>query len=185
MNGDFESGPTGWVEYSSNGWDLILPNSSLIVPPHGGSWAVWLGGDDDEISYIQQQVIVPPGSPYLAYWHWIASEDFCGYDFGKVIINSTTVDEYDLCSSTNTGGWAKHVVNLSAYAGQSVSLQIRAETDSSLNSNLFIDDVSFQASASSHEPRITNLTDLKNATPKSGRITVQDVDKEKALDESK
>jgi len=96
VNGDFESGPTGWVEYSSNGWDLILPNSSLPVTPHGGSWAVWLGGDDDEISYIQQQVTVPAGSPYLAYWHWIISEDFCGYDFGGVTINSTVVDVYNL-----------------------------------------------------------------------------------------
>jgi C1A family cysteine protease/predicted secreted protein len=182
VNGDFESGPVAWVEYSSNGWDLILPNSSLPVAPHGGSWAVWLGGDDDEISSIQQQVVVPAGSPYLAYWHWIASEDVCGYDFGGVVINSTVVDVYNLCSSTNTGGWVKHVVNLSAYAGQSVSLQIRAETDPSLNSNLFVDDVSFQANASSHESRITNLTDLKNAMPKSDRITPQEVDKEEETD---
>ena len=182
VNGDFESGPTGWVEYSWNGWNLILPASSLLVTPYSGSWAVWLGGDYDEISYIQQQVTVPAGSPYLAYWHWLASEDICGWDFGSVIINSTIVDVYDLCESTHTGGWAKHVINLSAYAGQSVSLQIRAETDSSLNSNLFIDDVSFQASASSVKNSPT-LFDLKNAMPKSGKITPRDdVDKEKGTD---
>lgn len=178
VNGDFESGPTGWVEYSKNGWDLIFPASILPVTPHGGSWAVWLGGDDDEISYIQQQVTVPASNPYLAYWHWIDSEDFCGYDFGGVIINSTVVDVYNLCSSTNTGGWVKHAVNLSAYAGQSVSLQIRAETDFSLNSNLFVDDVSFQASASSGKSSPVPF-DLTNAVPKPDKITPRDVDKEK------
>ena len=121
------------------------------------------------------------GYSALAYWHWIASEDLCGYDFGGVLINSTVVDVYDLCSSTNTGGWVKHVVNLSAYAGQSVSLQIRAETDDSLNSNLFVDDVSFQASASSAKNSPT-LFDLTNAMPKSGKTIPRDVEKEKGTD---
>ena len=87
--------------------------------------------------------------PYLAYWHWIASEDSCGWDFGGVLVNGTVVDVYDLCDSASTGGWVHHVVNLSAYAGQAVTFQIRVETDSSLNSNLFIDDVSFQSTPTS------------------------------------
>jgi serine protease len=144
-NPGFESGPTGWTEYSENGWDIILSTADLPVPPHAGSWAAWLGGDDDEIAYIQQQVTVPAGSPYLAYWHWIYSEDLCGYDYGKVVINGATVDTYDLCESSSTGAWQKHVVNLSAYAGQSVALQLRAETDFSAFSSLYIDDVAFQA----------------------------------------
>ena len=36
-------------------------------------------------------------------------------------------------------------MDLSSYAGQSVELQLRADTDSSYNSNLFIDDVGFAA----------------------------------------
>jgi len=149
VNGDFESGPgVGWEEYSSQGWALILSESNLPIAAHGGSWAAWLGGDNDEISIIRQVVTVPPSAPYLTYWHWIDSGDLCGYDFGGVIINDTTiVDVYDLCGSTDTGGWVKHSVNLSAYAGQTVPLQIRAETDVSAVSNLFVDDVSFQSSA--------------------------------------
>jgi uncharacterized repeat protein (TIGR01451 family) len=150
VNGSFEQGTTGWDEYSTHGWQLII-NSGFpgSVTPHGGSWAVWLGGDVDDLSYISQQVTVPSSQPYLAYYHWIASEDFCGYDYGGVVVNSANVDVYDLCEDNNTGGWVKHVVNLSTYAGQSVQLRIMATTDGLLNSNLFIDDVSFQASASS------------------------------------
>ena len=118
------------------------------VTPHSGSWAAWLGGDNDETAYIQQQVTISAGAPYLTYYHWIASADFCGYDFGEVLINGSPIDYYDLCTSTTTGGWVKHSLDLSAYAGQSVTLQIGVETDFSDNSNLFVDDVSFQGSAS-------------------------------------
>jgi hypothetical protein len=146
-NGDFEQGPVVWTEYSENGWDLIIDSGFPgSVTPRSGSWAVWEGGDYDEIAYIEQQVSIQVGTPYLVYWHWIASQDACGFDFAYVRINGTTVDQYELCTSNNTGGWVSHSVDLSAYAGQSVSLQIRTETDSSLNSNLFIDDVSLAAS---------------------------------------
>ncbi len=149
QNPGFEQGPLYWTEYSYQGWDLII-NSGFpgSVSPHTGSWAVWEGGDYYEVSYIQQAITIPGSTPYLAYWHWIASSDACGYDYGGVIINgSTVVDSYTLCSSTNTEGWVKHVVNLGAYAGQTVQVQIRCETDGSYNSNLFIDDVAFQATS--------------------------------------
>ncbi|MFN8596649.1 MAG: S8 family serine peptidase [Anaerolineae bacterium] len=148
-NGDFESGHSAWTEYSSHGWDTIVGSADLptSVTPHGGSWATWLGGDYNDISYIQQQVTVPSIAPYLAYYHWIGSGDTCGNDLARVRINGTNVEVYNLCTSTSTGGWVKHVVNLSAYAGQSVALQIRVETNGSNNSNLFVDDVFFQATA--------------------------------------
>lgn len=147
VNGDFEAGPSHWIEYSTHGWSLITNSFPGGMMPRSGSWAVWLGGENDEVAYIAQQVTVPPGRPYLTYWHWIASEDTCGYDFGGVIINDAVVDVYDLCGSAATYGWTKHSVNLSAYAGQQVAMQIRVETDSAFNSNLFVDDVAFQATA--------------------------------------
>jgi serine protease len=146
QNPGFESGPVLWQQYSTHGWDIII-NSGFpgSVTPRTGSWAAWEGGEFDDISYIQQTVTV--SCPYLVYWHWIASQDSCGYDFAGVLVNGAVVDVYNLCSSANTSGWAKHVVNLSAYVGQTVQLQIRTECDDSLNSNLFVDDVSFQGSA--------------------------------------
>lgn len=161
VNGNFESGSTGWAKYSTHGWPVITTGFPGSVTPHSGSWAAWLGGDYSDISYIQQQVTVSGSCPYLAYWHWIASADVCGYDFGGVLVNGTTVSVYNLCSTTNTGGWVKRVVNLGAYAGQSVAVQIRAETDSSLNSNLFIDDVAFQS---------TSATALETSGPDSPPI---------------
>ena len=150
VNGDFEAGPTGWTESSTNGYGLILSGADLQgMSPHSGKWAAWLGGDNSEESVISQQVTVPSGSPYLSYWHVIGSTDTCGRDEAAVAIDGTIVHRYDLCISQKTGGWVKHVVNLSAYAGRSVSLQIAVNTNSSNISNLYVDDVAFQAPASS------------------------------------
>jgi hypothetical protein len=146
-NGDFEAGSAGWTEYSSNGYDLILSDSILPVAPHSGHWAVWLGGADNETAYVEQQVTIA-SHVELIYWHWIASEDLCGYDFGSVHVNGVPVDVYDLCNAEGTEGWVQHTVDLSDYAGETVALQIRAETDSSANSNLFVDDVSLTSSES-------------------------------------
>ena len=60
LNGDFELGPANWTEFSSNGALLILQNPAFPpgVTARSGTWAVWLGGIVDEVSYIQQQVNV-------------------------------------------------------------------------------------------------------------------------------
>jgi hypothetical protein len=182
VNGNFESGHTGWSEYSTHGWSTIVTSFPGSVTPHGGSWAAWLGGEYDDISYIQQQVGVPASGYYLAYWHWIASADACGYDLGGVLVNGSVVDVYNLCQSANTGGWVKHVVNLSAYAGQSVALQIRVETDSSLNSNLFVDDVAFQSSPTSKQGNPPTF-DPRDILPKSSQVTSQNPNDEAGIAE--
>lgn len=87
-------------------------------------------------------------------WHWIDSGDFSGYDAASVVINgSTVVDECHKCYPDDTDGCVKHVVDVSSYPGQTVSLQTEVDTDSTYNSNLFIDDVSIQATASSAQER--------------------------------
>lgn len=156
QNGDFESGPTAWTEYSQQNYLLILDDASLPITPYGGNWAVWLAGDDNETSYIEQVLTVPPSQPYLGYQHWISSLDSCGYDFASVRINGGIVDQYDLCSSVETGGWEKHVVNLSAYAGQTVTLQIYASADATTGtwSSLFVDHVAWQSGPLKPEDRV-------------------------------
>jgi len=148
VNGNFESGNTGWTVSSTHSFIVIrqsfAPNN---VPMHGGSWGAWLGGDDNETTSLQQQVSIPASAPYLAFWHWIGSGDACGYDKATLSVNGAVVHQYDLCYLTSTSGWVKKVVNLSAYAGQAVTLRLQTQNDSSANSNLFVDDVAFQASA--------------------------------------
>ncbi len=149
LNGDFENGRDGsWVEYSQNGWVRIRYFVDLPVTPHSGNWAVWLGGDYDEVSNISQEVAIPSDATTLRYWYWIGSEDLCEYDFGHVKINDTDLVTLDLCEQNNTGGWVQRTVNISAYSGTTVTLKFQVETDSSFNSNLFLDDVTLQGGSS-------------------------------------
>ena len=147
LNGDFEQGATGWTEASLRGWRVIVNGNEVKgLPTHSGVWSAWMGGDNNEISVIEQAVTVPADRPFLTYYRGIASQDSCGHDFGGVLVDGAVVNVYDLCASNNTPNWVRHVVDLSSYAGQTVALQIRAETNGSLNSNLFVDDVVFSSS---------------------------------------
>ena len=144
-NGDFEGGPNGmWAEYSALGYSLIFSATMLPVIPHNGNWAVWLGGAGDQIetASISQTVTITSGESILSFWMWIGSVDACGYDFGKVLINNTEVYSISLCDATNTYGWVNKTLDLSTYLGQEVDLQFLIETDSTFQSDLFIDDVS-------------------------------------------
>ena len=149
MNGTFESGATQWTESSTFGFDLILNPFSVPFPlpitAQDGVSAVWLGGFADETSTITQQLNVPANSTYLVYWRYITSSDSCGFDYGYVIVNAVIVSTYDLCSTANTGKWSKQIVDLGASAGTLITLQIQATNNGSIISNLFIDNVAFQA----------------------------------------
>lgn len=146
-NGNFELGIGGWVQFSTHHWQLIVTSFPGTVRPHSGKYAVWLGGDYNDTSYIQQKVVVPSNAPYLTYWYWIASASANCFraDEARVWINTTKVEDYDLCKRTNTGIWKQRSIDLSAYVGQKVLFKINVSTNGVDNSNLFIDDISFQA----------------------------------------
>ncbi|MFZ3151042.1 MAG: hypothetical protein WA116_05080 [Anaerolineaceae bacterium] len=147
INGNFESQSLGWTESSSGGYDLIVNDfETNAVTPHGGSWAAWLGGADNETSILSQTVTVPSATPYLHFWYWIGSEDICNWDYFYIRMNDANVHTRTLCEDNNTNGWVQGVVNLSAYAGTSNILRFRVTTDTVNNSNLFLDDIFFSSS---------------------------------------
>jgi hypothetical protein len=156
-NGNFEQGQVDWDELIDFPYDIVRTTFPGSLRPHSGAWAAWLGGvypagsGRTTITAIQQQVAVARSKPYLSYWHWIASADVCNYDKATVSVDPNgfdpvVVDTLNLCSSSETGGWKRRTIDLRAYVGQTIYLIFSAETDRSLNSNWFIDDVAFVAS---------------------------------------
>jgi subtilisin family serine protease len=126
-NGGFEDGQDGsWLEYSNNGYHLILTPDLLLVPPHQGNYAVWLGGENDEISRLSQTFTISSGAPYLHFWYWIGSEDICDFDYFSVKINSNEKFQATLCADNNTLGWVEKVLNLDSYSGSTVNLMFEA-----------------------------------------------------------
>ena len=146
LNGDFEQGHVAWTESSSGGWDIIYPAASTpIITAHSGSWVAWLGGADYETSRLSQTFSVPVGTSVLHYWYWSGSEDACGYDYFRIKVNGATLFTRDLCAASDTSGWVEGTLNLAAYANTSITLMFEVTTDSSLNSNMFLDDVSLSS----------------------------------------
>lgn len=168
LNPGFEQGHTSWTEYSALGWDVILEAVEAPVTAHGGSWLAWLGGDDLETSRLSQTITISASAPFLHYWYYSASEDVCGYDFFRIKVNGTIVSTKDLCSSTNTNAWVAGILNLSSYVGTGKTITFEVTTDSSYNSNMFLDDVSMSnaASAMAEEPDIAIIHGDSAALPK-------------------
>ena len=146
LNGDFESGQDGsWTEFSSGGYALIYGG---IDWAQSGSWIAYLGGYDDATDQLSQSVTISASHPYLHFWYRIDSEDFCGYDYSYIVVDGNYEAYAELCVDTSTSDWAHAVIDLSYYAGSTVSLMFEVVTNSSLISHFFLDTVSMSSSAS-------------------------------------
>lgn len=142
QNGQFEAGPSaGWSQYSLQKAALILQGATVGAAPHEGSWLAKLAGSKSEVAFVYQRLTVTNAAPMLEFWYRIASTDSCGYDFGGVVVNGAIVDQFDLCESTATTHWQKRRVDLRAFVGGTIVVELRAETDKLMHSTLWLDDV--------------------------------------------
>jgi bacillopeptidase F (M6 metalloprotease family) len=86
----------------------------------------------------------------MSNWNWTTSEDTTcgvGYDVAEVIVdNGSFYYTYFLCRGNDTHGWVKIVFDFRAYAGKTVNIEIRLETNTINISRLFVDHVAFQSS---------------------------------------
>ncbi len=149
-NGTFEEGRNGdWGESSSNGFDIVT-DQDLPAAPHSGSWLGWLGGDDNEISTLSQTITLPAApAMQLNFWFLIGSQEFdCSADIAALKINNTSVWATGMCSQSVTGGWKNKTIDLSSYAGQTITILFRSQNDFLFNSNFLVDDVSLQTAGS-------------------------------------
>jgi hypothetical protein len=143
-NGNFEQGPIIWAQSSDRGLDLIRKLSEVGVTPHSGQWGGVLGILDNEIASIEQRVTVPTGSPTVNFWYLLGSLDtHLGFDFARLLIDGSVVDEFQLYEDVATSVWTLHSVDLGAFAGRIVDLEIQVETDVAEPSTLIVDDVFF------------------------------------------
>ncbi len=147
QNGDFEKGPNGsWKETSTNVYPLILTGGDLQgLVPQGGSWAVWMGGDNNETSRLSQTIYVPDQATFLSYYYWIESyelQENCGFDNLKVSFGSTPLKTYVLCEPHNTNQWVLGQIDLIPFRGKIEVLAFELTNDDIDHSNFFLDTIS-------------------------------------------
>lgn len=145
VNGDFERGAFAWQSNTLRAPHNIWPREAIdpSVTPRSGRFVAWLGGANNEVSVLTQQVTVPEDAPVFTFWRQSRSEDVCGYDYWGIAVNDVVVGRYNLCQTTHITTWQPTFIDLSAYAGQTIVLDIRVETDRTYLSHLYLDDVAW------------------------------------------
>ncbi|MFE2350650.1 protease pro-enzyme activation domain-containing protein [Kitasatospora cineracea] len=143
-NPGFETGTASpWTGTSG-----IIDNSTS-EPAHSGSWKAWLDGyGSSHTDTLSQSVAVPSGcSAKLSFWLHVDTAETTtttAYDKLTVSVNGTTVATYSNLDK-NTG-YAQKTVDLSSYAGQTVTVKFNGVEDSSLQTSFVIDDTALNVS---------------------------------------
>ncbi len=143
-NPGFETGTASpWTTTSG-----VVDNSTSQAA-HSGSWKAWMDGyGSAHTDSIAQTVTIPTGcKASLSFWLHIDTAETTtssAYDKLTVTVNGTSVATYSNLDK-NTG-YVQKTIDLSAYAGQSVTVKFNAVEDSSLQTSFVVDDTAIQTS---------------------------------------
>lgn len=168
QNGGFEADAAGWQEYSVQGYSLISDFN-----PRTGVLGAYLAGVNDADDRISQPVTLPAGASSItlrAWWYLATAETAGAFDTLAIWLlrpdNTPLTRLLRLDTTYPAGVWDEIVIDLSAYAGQTVVIQFVGQTDLSNISDFFLDDVSVSAcsASASPTPTATVLTVTPTAT---------------------
>jgi Zn-dependent metalloprotease len=142
-NSDFESGHVGWSEYSSRGYPIITNDPATAF---SGSWFAWLGGYNNAVDEIYQDVTIPSNAlqANLQFvWGGQTSEPGGAYDYMYVRIrrpsDNALLSTLASMSNINTGAWLSRQYNLVSFKGQTIRVMFYVTTDSSYLSSFGVD----------------------------------------------
>ena len=151
----FEAGPFAgiWTEFSTHlGSPICSETACNVVPPGArtGIWWAWLGGLDDDVAYVSQSVLLPPGSAASLNFHLAipGCDSTPGvWDTFVVRANGNSIyatDNNDPDCGASTYRYVS--LDVSAYLGGLLTFEFRATCDWSNPSSFFVDDVSISYS---------------------------------------
>jgi subtilase family serine protease len=140
-NPGLESGNTSWSATAG----VINTNSQYA---HAGRGYAWLDGyGTTHVDTLSQAVTIPAGChATLSYYLWISSSDTgtVAHDTLAVAAGATTVQSF---SNLNRGsGYVLRTVDLSSFAGQTITLKWTGSENSSIATSFFVDDTALTLS---------------------------------------
>ncbi|MEU8517172.1 alkaline phosphatase family protein [Kitasatospora sp. NPDC048722] len=145
-NPGFENGnsPAPW-----NATSGVINNDLASEPSHSGSWDAWLDGyGSSHTDTLSQGVTVPAGCrAAFGFWLHIDTAKTTGTadDTLTVAVNGTTLATYSNLDAAS--GYTQRTLDLSAYAGRSVTLTFTGTENSSADQTSFVvDDTTLNAS---------------------------------------
>ncbi|MED7947383.1 M4 family metallopeptidase [Streptomyces sp. BE303] len=141
-NAGFESGEAApWS--AGNG----LVDGSPEQAAHGGAWKAWLNGyGSSRRDTLSQTVTIPAGCrATLGYWLHIDSAETTGsvpYDRLTVTVDGTELVMYS--NLDRAAGYTRRTLDLSSYAGQSVTVRFNGSEDGIYQTSFVLDDLSVE-----------------------------------------
>ncbi len=149
VNGGFENSVSPWV--SSGSGAFYTANGNY---PHGGTGYVYFGVNNSRTGQSYQTVSIPSNAAgTLTFWlNVTSSETTSSTQYDKLFVEVrntsgsllTTLATYSNLNKGTAGVYLQKSFNVSAYKGQTVRVQFRATTDSSLATTFRVDDASLQ-----------------------------------------
>ncbi|MFC0542194.1 hypothetical protein [Kutzneria chonburiensis] len=139
-NPGFESGTTSWSGNATIG---------TAATPHTGTSAAAFDGQGVATTNTESQTVsIPAGcSASLSFWLHVSTAETTTsskYDTFAVAVGSTTVATFSNLDAAS--GYQQHSVDLSAYAGQSVTIKFTGAEDYEKQTTFVLDDTALTAS---------------------------------------
>ncbi len=138
-NGSFESG--------NSYWSLGSGASVVTTRAYAGTHSLLVGGTTSSTQSATQQVTVPAtgSSQTLTLRTYVTTSESgsTAYDKLNIQASGTTLKTYS--NASTKGSWFATTVDLSAYAGQTITLKFQAVNDATLPTSFYVDVVSVMA----------------------------------------
>lgn len=136
VNPGFESGSTGWSSTAG-----VINTDGAYA--HSGVGYAWLDGYGyTHTDTLSQSVSIKAGChATLSYYLWITTQETTtttAYDTLTLTVNGTAVQRFS--NLDHSSGYIQRSVDLSSYAGQTVTIKWTGTEDASLATNFWIDD---------------------------------------------
>ena len=147
VNGGFEGSASPWIG-SGTGYFYVNPGNY----PHSGTGYIYFGVNNSVSGQSYQQVTIPStATGTLTFWLNVTSSETTTttqYDRLFVEVRNTsgtllaTPATFSNLNRGTAGVYSQKSLNVSAYRGQTVRIQFRSTTDSSLATTFRVDDAS-------------------------------------------
>ncbi|WIM99491.1 S8 family serine peptidase [Actinoplanes oblitus] len=141
-NPGFENGTAPWTATAN-----VIGTWSQY-PARTGTRNAWLnGGGQAQTDTIAQQVTLPAcGTVALRFWIRITTAEYDGSAYDRLTLTAGGSTVATWTNLDQTSGYVEKVVDLTAFAGQTVNLTFTGVEDWSLQTSFVIDDVTVSAS---------------------------------------
>ncbi|MFJ9946314.1 protease pro-enzyme activation domain-containing protein [Kitasatospora sp. NPDC091207] len=142
-NGGFETGTAApWTASSG-----VVDNGSGEAA-HAGSWKAWLDGYGSAHSdTLAQTVAIPAGcKATLSFWVHVDTAESGTTAYDKLTVQAGSTTLATLSNADAATGYVQKSFDLSAFAGQTVTVKFTGTEDSSLKTSFVIDDAALSVS---------------------------------------